>query len=275
MGLAPQVRRRIRAVMGRRLGLQKTGNTDIVYDMNPAHQDPDNGSFMSQVKAYRRFFGNWSEATRRNLERAWQAVYDRLERAQHPRQVAKGPVTALQRYLKEHNREELKRAERWERIERINKRTMLSEVQNTMDWKPWQQLTLTLTSRDSAAHLLAIGGNKGSSRDQSQSGHPVPSPETPRWWPCTSKEGAGVWQVGDSEGFIVSHLGEKGVLVPCEEWLSRHGAAGRFMTNSKLATQRSSPLALRPPAKTAAFLTLLWPSTGWVQRHASILKGCG
>lgn len=50
-------------------------------------------------------------------------------------------------------REELKRAERWERIERVNKRSMLTEVQNTMDWKPWQRLTPTLNCRDSVALL--------------------------------------------------------------------------------------------------------------------------
>ena len=99
-------------------------------------------------------------------------------------QVAKGPVAALQCYLRDHNwehshygewtkpghngsrdfklnmndswfilREELKRAERWERITRLNQRTMLKEIQHTMDWKPWQQLSKTLSTRDSAALL--------------------------------------------------------------------------------------------------------------------------
>lgn len=48
-------------------------------------------------------------------------------------------------------REELKRAERWERIEKINKRQMLGEVQYTLDWRPWQQMNKTLNSRNSAA----------------------------------------------------------------------------------------------------------------------------
>lgn len=53
MGLAPQVRQRMKAVMGRQLGLQRTGNIDILYDMHSRHQDPDYGSFVSQVRAYR------------------------------------------------------------------------------------------------------------------------------------------------------------------------------------------------------------------------------
>lgn len=36
-----------------------------------------------------------------------------------------------------HLREELKRAERWERIMRLNQKPMLKEIQYTMDWKPW------------------------------------------------------------------------------------------------------------------------------------------
>ena len=95
MGLAPQVRRRLKAVMGRQIGLQRTGNIDIPYDMHSKHQDPDYGSFMSQVRIYRRFFGNWREATHKSLERAWQAIRDRFMQAKHPWQVAKGPVAAL------------------------------------------------------------------------------------------------------------------------------------------------------------------------------------
>ena len=41
--------------MGRQMGLQKTGNLDIVYDMQPQHQDPDYGAFMDQVKTFQHF----------------------------------------------------------------------------------------------------------------------------------------------------------------------------------------------------------------------------
>ena len=182
MGLAPQVRRRLKIAMGRQIGLQRTGNIDILFDMHSRHQDPDYGSFMSQVRIYRRFYGNWPEATHKTLERSWTAIRDRLLQAQHPWQVAKGPVAALICHLLErdwdcthyglwtkpgHNgsrdfrldmtedwfalREELKRAERWERIEKINKRSMLGEVQYTLDWTPWRRMNKTLNSRNSTA----------------------------------------------------------------------------------------------------------------------------
>ena len=70
MGLAPQVRRRLRATMGRQMGLQKTGNIDILFDMQKQHRDPDYGAFEDQVRLYRRFFGNWPEHLARDLEKA-------------------------------------------------------------------------------------------------------------------------------------------------------------------------------------------------------------
>lgn len=88
MGLAPQVRKRIRATMGRQLGLQKTGNVDLLF------------STQGQVRLYRRFFGNWPEALQRDLEKAWQIHKEKLASVAHPWQHAKGPVAALQCYLK-------------------------------------------------------------------------------------------------------------------------------------------------------------------------------
>ena len=138
MGLAPQVRRKFKTTMGRQLGLQRTGNIDILDDMQGRYQDPDYDFFMAQVRTYRRFYGNWPEATHKCLDRAWHAIKEKLSQAQCPWQVAKGPVAALQCYLMERNwdctqfgvwrddwftlREELKRAERWERIVKINKK---------------------------------------------------------------------------------------------------------------------------------------------------------
>ena len=101
MGLAPQVRAKHRATMGRQMGLQKTGNLDIVYDMQPQHQDPDYGAFMEQVKTFQHFARHWPEALRRDLEKAWDSHKDRLAKAAHPWQVAKGPEAALQCYLRE------------------------------------------------------------------------------------------------------------------------------------------------------------------------------
>ena len=100
MGLAPQIRRRIRATMGR-LGLQKTGNLDIMFDMNPRHRDPDYSAFEDQVKVYHKFQGNWPEALAKDLAKSWQVQKEKLQAVQYPWQHAKGPVGALQCYLLE------------------------------------------------------------------------------------------------------------------------------------------------------------------------------
>lgn len=70
-GLAPQHRARLKAAMGRQLGLQRTGNLDIVYAMKSQRQDPDTAAFHDQVKIFRHFVGQWPEALRKDLERAW------------------------------------------------------------------------------------------------------------------------------------------------------------------------------------------------------------
>ena len=102
MGLAPQVRRRLKATMGRQMGLQKTGNVDILFDMMPQHRDPDYGAFEDQVRLYHRFYGNWPENLARDLEKAWKVHREKLQQVKYPWQHAKGPVAALQCYLHEH-----------------------------------------------------------------------------------------------------------------------------------------------------------------------------
>ena len=172
LGMAPQTRNRIRTAMARQMGLQRTGNADIVFDMQPRHKDPDFEAFAAQVKIYRQCFGNWPEHLHRDLDRAWQVTKDRLKQAKHPWQVVKGPVAALQCYLNDrgwdtthydrwtkqgangeedfraqhacimalHVKEELQRAQVRERITNIQKRTMLQEVQQPLDWTPWKRL---------------------------------------------------------------------------------------------------------------------------------------
>ena len=102
MGLAPQLRRKLRATMGRQMGLQRTGNLDILFDMYPRHRDPDYAAFEDQVKLYRKFHGNWSEALARDLAKAWHVQKDKIKSVQYPWQNAKGPAGALQCYLLEH-----------------------------------------------------------------------------------------------------------------------------------------------------------------------------
>lgn len=165
MGLTPQNRRRIRATMGRQMGLQKTGNLDIMFDMNPKHRDPDFAAFEDQVKVYHKFHGNWPEALAKDLlNKAWQLQKEKLQNAQYPWQHAKGPIDALQCYLMErswnidrhdkwtkpgHNGEpdfkinmnvawffihkEFERARKWETVMKLNKRTLLQEVQQPLD----------------------------------------------------------------------------------------------------------------------------------------------
>ena len=182
MGLAPQVRRRLRATMGGQIGLQRTGNLDILYDMYPKHKDPDFAAFEDQIRAYRKFHGNWPEALVRDLAKAWQVQRDKLTSVTYPWQHAKGPVGALQCYLLErgwniqqrdewtkpghncepdfklnmsadwfHIKEELERARQWETVTRINKRADLTEVQQPLDWLPWRRLTRQLTKTQNSA----------------------------------------------------------------------------------------------------------------------------
>ena len=171
LGMAPQSRNRIRIAMAmaRQMGLQRTGNADIVFDMQPRHKDPDFEAFATQVKIYRQCFGKWPEHLHRDLDRAWQVTKDKLKQAKHPWQVVKGPVAALQCYLNDRGwdtthydrwtkqgangeedfelnmhaswlyiNEELQRAQVRERITNIQKRTMLEEVQQPLDWTPWR-----------------------------------------------------------------------------------------------------------------------------------------
>ena len=182
MGLAPQVRRRIRATMGRQIGLQKTGNLDILFSMHPRHKDPDYAAFTEQIKVYHKFYGNWPEALAKDLSRAWAVQRDKLQNVQYRWQHAKGPVRALQCYLMErgwttdkrnewtkpgHNgdpdfklnmnaewfylQRELERARQWETVIKVNKRTLLQEVQQPLDWLPWRRLSKGLNKAQNSA----------------------------------------------------------------------------------------------------------------------------
>ena len=182
MGLAPQVRKRIRATMGRQLGHQRTGNLDIVFDMHSGHQDPDYAAFYDQVKIFRHFAGQWPEALKRDLEKSWAHHQERLAQAVHPWQVTRGPMAALQCYLQEKGwsaithqewtkdasngapefrillsdpwptiKAELKRAESSDRLLRISSRSMLQEVQQPLDWLPWRRMSKTLSQHNACA----------------------------------------------------------------------------------------------------------------------------
>lgn len=56
LGMALQTRHRIRIAMARQMGLRRTGNADIVFDMQPRHKDPDFDAFTAQIKIYRQCF---------------------------------------------------------------------------------------------------------------------------------------------------------------------------------------------------------------------------
>ena len=71
MGLAPQIRQKLKAAMGRQMGLQRTGNLDILFDMQPRRKDPAYEAFVEQIKVYHRFYGNWPEHLQRDMEKAW------------------------------------------------------------------------------------------------------------------------------------------------------------------------------------------------------------
>ena len=183
MGLAPQVRRKLKTTMGRQLGLQRTGNIDFLYDMQDRRQDSRlwflHGSSPHLPEILWQLAGSHSQVSgpaRGKPSRRSSARHNILGKWQ------KDPVAALQCYLMERNwdctqygvwtkpghngqrdfrldmaddwftlREELKRAERWERIEKINKRQHMEDVQNTLDWRPWRLMNKSLNSRNSAS----------------------------------------------------------------------------------------------------------------------------
>ena len=127
-------------------------------------------------------FRNWPEHLHRDLDRAWQVTKDRLKQAKHPWQVVKGPVAALQCYLNDRGwdtthcvrwtkqgsngeedfelnrhaswfyiKEELQRAQIRERITNIQKRTMLQDVQQPLDWTPWKRMASQANPRTKTA----------------------------------------------------------------------------------------------------------------------------
>ena len=182
MGLAPQVRKKLRATMCRQMGMHRTGNADIVFSMQPRHRDPDYGAFADQVRLYRRFYGNWPEALGKDLARAWRVHRAKLQEAKYPWQHAKGPVGALQCYLVERGwstdkhdewtkpapngepefklnmhadwfflKQELERAHKWETVMKLNQRQHLQEVQMPLDWLPWRRLSRQLNKMQNIA----------------------------------------------------------------------------------------------------------------------------
>ena len=182
MGLAPQVRRRIRATMARQMGCHRTGSVDIVFSMQPRHRDPDFGAFADQVRLYRRFYGNWPESLAKDLAKAWQVQRAKLTEVKYPWQHAKGPVGALQCYLLERGwnidkpdewtkpspngepefklsmhadwfylKQELERAHKWEIVMKLNQRQMFQELQQPLDWLPWRRLSRQLTKSQNVA----------------------------------------------------------------------------------------------------------------------------
>lgn len=147
--------------------------------MQPRHRDPDYAAFEDQIKVYKKFFGNRPEALHQDLEKAWQ---HRLQEVKHPWQHAKGPVAALQCYLMEHGwnfekydewtkpghngepdcklsmhaewfflEQEVARAQRWETVMKLNKRTMLQEIQQPLDWVPWRRFANKLSKVQNVA----------------------------------------------------------------------------------------------------------------------------
>lgn len=90
--------------MARHLGLQRTGNQDIVFDMHEQHQDPCCGAFIDQVLAYRKCVCAWPEALQSELQKSWQHYHQLLDSVKHLA-TCQGPLAALQCYLREHGRE--------------------------------------------------------------------------------------------------------------------------------------------------------------------------
>ena len=101
MGEAPHHRRASSLALARCIGLQKSGSTDIVFDMNREHQDPADLAKIKQVRAFHQLLRMWPENQRAMLLSAWKITHERLEQAKHRWKIVYGPMAALQAYLRE------------------------------------------------------------------------------------------------------------------------------------------------------------------------------
>lgn len=58
----------------RHLGLQKTGNQDVVFGMNEQHQGPCFGAFIDQVLAFRKFVLAWPADLQKDLQKSCMCI---------------------------------------------------------------------------------------------------------------------------------------------------------------------------------------------------------
>ena len=167
MGLAPQIRQKLKAAMGRQMGLQRTGTSTSCSTCNPDTRTPHTRPSWSRSRST-----TGSMATGRNTyKETWRKHGRSPKRGSSRPQVVRGPVAALICYLHDHGWttdtydlwtkpghngedeytlnmksswyylvEELRRAQQRERAQSSQKRHDLQEVQNHLDWLPWRRL---------------------------------------------------------------------------------------------------------------------------------------
>ena len=138
--------------------------------MQPNHRNPDYGAFEDQVKLYRREIlrkpgmstgKSCSQSSIHGNTPKGRWLYNAIwwSMAGVVKDMMNGPsqgTTESQSALNMHAdwfflKQELARARKWETVMKINKRSMLQEVQQPLDWLPWKRLSRQLTKPQNVA----------------------------------------------------------------------------------------------------------------------------
>ena len=182
-GLAPRYRSELRAAFGKHLQWQRGGNLDTVFDLHSQkYRDPGDSVIIGHMKELWKILQSWPHDQLCHLEKAWEKSLQTLEDARYDWLVIKGPLGALQGYLREwgwdlssfqiwHRRaDDMKpgntidpfwpwwRIERslldeakWQRLQRISKYTFCEDLTNFPDWTVAQKVLTKSPERQAHA----------------------------------------------------------------------------------------------------------------------------
>ena len=196
-GLAPRYRTELRVAFGRHLQWQRGGNLDIVFDLHSQkYRDPGDSVILGHMKAMWKILQSWPNEQISQLEKAWEKSLQILERARYDWLVIKGPLSALQGYLREWgwNLESFRlwhRAEgdgipgntidpfwpwwkvemslleeaKLQRFKRITKFTFCEDLSDFPDWSVAKKILSTLPEKKAHAVRTWMQGGIGKSKE--------------------------------------------------------------------------------------------------------------
>ena len=98
-GLAPQRRQQLRVLAARGLKLQRSGSTDVVFDMHPSQPDPGNSIILQHMHTIWKVLHSFNESKQHLFWTSWNTALGALQKVRYRWQVVSGPLQALQAYL--------------------------------------------------------------------------------------------------------------------------------------------------------------------------------